>query len=556
MTIKRKIIYSFILLNLIITIACGVIFMQLKAVENKYEQAFEKSLPIEDVASRIDDGVYDQLTTFQLYAANERNQQEQFARLDGEVQEALEKLETAVQDEEIIADTNEMYAQIMGFADVLFNLPMGSTEAVTYVSQTITPFQPEIDERVITLREEVSSTLQEGREQANKQTAAAGKVAAAITIGALLISIFIAFNIIVQIVKPVRELEASVTKISKGDLTIPYIPDKSNDELGKLAKAFNEMKTMLVSINGSLSDNSRRLSSTSTELTNMTMELSDMSSEIAQSTMDVSQTTSSTAKSAEDSSEAMQETAAAVQRIAEATQELQETTNSTIETADYGGVTMRAAADQMNTIFSTTVVTSELIERSGKQSQEIEEMVKMISAITEQTNLLALNAAIEAARAGEAGKGFAVVADEVRKLAEESNESAARISTLVGGILSDTENVEKAIQESLKAAENGVSIIADVNQSFKNITDSVTDMREQIEDISAASEQVSASTEEVNATITEIASHIKTNAESSAEVTEMITLQNQTLHEVNEIAKDLAGRANSLAQDAGKFTVV
>lgn len=555
MSIRRKLIYVFIFLNVIIAAACGTIYLQLKHVEKQYELTFEESLPIETLATEIDDMVYDQLSAIQLFLVEEPGQIEQFTQLSKELEVAIADLEKLVDSTTITTAVQKMHTTFESYATTLFSYPAGSEQADTYYREMLSPYQSEIDASINIMSEEVATIIEQGRENARSVASNAGLTAFLIALGALAISIVIAYVIISQIVRPIRALEASMTTMAQGDLTVADLPVKSKDELSRLSQAFNQMKDMFATLTASITDSAQHLSATSSELTATTDNLSEMSHTIAKSAEDITGTMVGTAQSAQDSSQAMQETAVAVQRIAEATQHLQTSANETFDIADNGGVTVLSAEQQMNKIVTTTQLTSQLIERLSKQSQEIETMTQVIASITDQTNLLALNAAIEAARAGEHGKGFAVVADEVRQLAEESNASATQISSLVTEIQQDTNDVEKAIAESLTAVERGVAVIHDVGGSFNQISDAIISMRTQIEDVSAASEQVSAATEEVTASVNEIASHAQFNAENSAEAAEMVSTQNLALQEVNEVATELSSRALDLTQSISRFKV-
>ena len=209
----------------------------------------------------------------------------------------------------------------------------------------------------------------------------------------------------------------------------------------------------------------------------------------------------------------------------------------------------------MTTIYESTKLTTELIQKLSKQSEEIKSISRVITSITEQTNLLALNAAIEAARAGEHGKGFAVVADEVRKLAEESNASAGQIVALTNEIQTDTKNVEKAVQESLQTVEAGVGIINEAGLSFSQIENAVDDMKAQIEDISAVTEEISAAAEEVAASVAEIAAASKSTAEQAESSKETSQQQLATMQEINAVSNDLSNRAIDLQSAVNQFRV-
>lgn len=559
MTIRQKFIVVVTLLNTLTVIACATIFWQLKQVEHEYNATLDNALPLLESLRTLEEDFSQQMSAVQNVLLDVPGAERNFNALEQDKQQILQSLEATADTKESQALIKEVIAAHNAFlqdgeATMALYKDNKQAEALQNYVMKVTEHDATINEVGNRLSEAINAAIIDVRSQAEGVAKKAGYIALIIATVSVLLGIMIGIFVTRIIVMPIRALQKEVSLVATGDLrSNDDLPVISNDEVGQLTQAFNQMKKMLYTLTTSLQDNANHLSATAAELSASTTEVTGAAERVATSTRAVTSNMVGTAQSANDSAVAMDETAQAVQRIAESTQHLQQSATDTASIAHQGGITIQSASEQMSTIHTSTQAMTSMIERLIEQSVQIEQMTAVIASITDQTNLLALNAAIEAARAGEHGKGFAVVADEVRKLAEESNASAAQISTLTASIQQETRNAGKAMASNLATVEQGVTIINDAGVAFSHITNAVDTMQNQVEDISAVTEQISAAAEQVAASVTEIATNAGQLAEDAATSLEMTENQNASLQEMQQVAAQLSDRSIELQQAVAQF---
>ena len=269
-----------------------------------------------------------------------------------------------------------------------------------------------------------------------------------------------------KLLNPIDDICIFADKVSQGNLS-ELIEIKSDDEIGKVAEAFNNtiknLRDYISEIDKTLDNVAKGNFDINIEyeykgdfinikksLINIISSMNETFKEIKEATVQVKGGSEQVASTAQTLSQGAAEQASGIEELTASIGEINEEVQNSANNAKD---TNKIAYDLGEQIQGSNEKMKEMLYAMNEienSSRNIKEVITTIDSIAEQTNLLALNAAIEAARAGEAGKGFAVVAEEVRKLAEESSKAVKNTAELIEG--------------SMKSVENG-KVIADTTAS-------------------------------------------------------------------------------------------
>lgn len=328
----------------------------------------------------------------------------------------------------------------------------------------------------------------------------------------LVLSLILAAWIANYIARPLQEAVIVLERVADKDLT-QTLDVRSEDEVGKMARALNTMTESLRKMMSEIYHSAEELSSATMQITAAANQTSSSTREQAQHVQQVAV--------------ASQEMVSVIADISQNTEQAALASTESAKRAQDGGMVVREAADNMEKISRSNAEIVAKIERLGNSSQQIGKVISVIQDIAEQTNLLALNAAIESARAGEHGRGFAVVAGEVRRLAERTRKSSEEIVEMVALIQSET-------NEALQVTEGGKNTV-------------ISGMKKAHE-AGSALDQIIAQAQSAGELVSLVATAATEQRSASAEVNESMERISQMIEEASSAAVQTAQSCEGLSR--------
>lgn len=358
-----------------------------------------------------------------------------------------------------------------------------------------------------------------------------------------------------KVTQALQKMMEESEEMAAGDFREKALAVESQDEIGKLANALNEMKSKLRRLLANVGSSAEHLAASSEQLTASVDQSSLAASQVATSITSVAQGTERQRSSVAQTGTAVNRMAEEIIGLTERSSAIAAKTAQASEKSRSGKAVVGNVITQMQAIESSVTVSASLVGSLGERSREIGQIVDTISGIAGQTNLLALNAAIEAARAGEQGRGFAVVAEEVRKLAEESQTAAGHISDLIGRIQQDTEKAVVSMEEEKREVSTGSDVVKDTQQTFEEIDAVIAEVAKMADQIRRATEQIAEGSKTVENEFSRIDDESRKAAAETQTISAVTEEQAASMEEMASASQALAKLAQSLQEDIAKFKV-
>lgn len=329
-----------------------------------------------------------------------------------------------------------------------------------------------------------------------------------------------------SISRPIVDLSHAAKRMSAGDYDVEIPAIGQRDEVGQVARSFEELKTSLIH-GRELEANQKEMEKKAAQDRHLAMiamadsfeasimgivrNVADSATELRGSASSMTSTAQATQHQSTTVAAAAQEASANVQAVAGATEEMTASTREIGQQVTKASQMAGGAVDQAR-------MTKDTVGTLAHASEKIGEVVKLIQKIAAQTNLLALNATIEAARAGEAGRGFVVVANEVKTLAIQTTKATEEISGQIAGIQSATAQTVSAIEQIdtsigqishvsaavAAAVQEQIAATGEISNNVQQAAAGTDDISHNITGVAHAAEQTGAAAEMVLSTAAQL----------------------------------------------------
>lgn len=370
------------------------------------------------------------------------------------------------------------------------------------------------------------------------------------------LAIFAIVTIMRGVIRPIHLVTKELKNISSGDGDLTQaIEIISNDEVGILAKYFNQFISYIREDMILVSESSNTLFSSIDTISATSDELAKATEMIAIAVQDVSNggvEQEQMVKTLNDLVTGMYEN---IQQVIENAEKLLQASETSKNAANDGNITIQNQVKELAEVVESSHQVTSTVNLLENYSRDINDILTIIDSISHQTNLLALNASIEAARAGDAGRGFAVVAEEIRQLAEETAASTVSIVEIVQNITGQTLEVKRHMDDMVEKIDLQEKSMADIQNKLTEIVEKSNNTYEDAREIYDINNIIYDNFNIINDSANRILNVAQTNSHNAQDVAAAAQEQTASFEEVTANLSSLNELSVQLREMVSKFKV-
>ena len=359
-----------------------------------------------------------------------------------------------------------------------------------------------------------------------------------------------------SITKPIVNIAGDLREIAEGegDLT-RRVNIQSKDEVGDLAKYFNDTVKKIRNLVVNIKKEAETLSEIGTDLASNMNETAAAVHQITSNIQSIKGRIINQSASVTETNATMEQVTVNIDKLnghvenqsrnvsqaSAAIEEMVANISSVTDTLVKNGANVKTLQGSSEVGRNGLQGVAADIQEIARNSEGFLEINAVMENIASQTNLLSMNAAIEAAHAGEAGKGFAVVAAEIRKLAESSSTQSKTISDVL-------KKIKTSIDKITKSTENVLTRFEDIDSSVNTVAQQEESIRNAMEEQGHGSKQILEGVGNVN----ELTRLVKASSQEMLEGAQEVIKESQNLEKATQ---EITSGMNEMANGAEQINI-
>jgi methyl-accepting chemotaxis protein WspA len=526
-SIRRRVLFSFAVILMLMAVMAGVAFQRLQDVEQETTLLQVDALPGLQLSQQMLVLAQANFALVQSHVISvdptTMQQREQQSRADRvKLDQLSNSYLTTVTREQDRRNLEAFRAELIPYQEVQDRVLKLSTDL------KLDEVRPLVDNELLPAFQRVRSSLEViASDNSQAAGAAATEIAKAVQaaqlgvtssgLAAVLLAVACGYLLIRAITQPLTRLVGAVNVMRTGDFS-RRITDLRKDEFGALSEGFNRMSDEIATLVGQVQKSGIQVNTSVTQIAATSKQQQATATEIAATTTEIGATSREIAATSKELVRTMTEVAGVAER------------SSSLAASGQAGLTQMA--ETMRRVMDATESINNKLAVLNEKAGNIGQVVTTITRVADQTNLLSLNAAIEAEKAGQYGRGFAVVATEIRRLADQT-----AVAT------SDIEQMVKDIQSAVSAGVMGMDRFSEeVRTGMHEVQQVAAQLTQIIQQVQALAPRCEAVNEGMQAQATgaeQITQALNQLSEAAQQTVDSLRQSNQAIGELNQVTTGL-----------------